>query len=375
MYNSNFSAKLEAFDAEHRNTSSSSMSGSSLPVIQIECAQNIIPEAISWLWNGWLARGKFHLLAGAAGCGKTTLALNFAAIISQGGNFPEANSSKPLNVLIWSGEDSAEDTLVPRIIAAGADLANVHIIRRVFQDNQPRGFDPSIDMPALILAAKNLGNIGMLIVDPIVNAVSGDSHKNGEVRRGLAPLVEFGQHLNCAILGITHISKGSKGRDPLERVTGSLAFGALARLVIIAAKVTEDEVTKRIFCRVKSNIGQDGDGFEYEVQQTELEDYKGIFTSFATIGNALFGPAHRLLAETEQAQEAQDCATFLLDILSQGRMPAKEVYQAGIENGFSNDQIRRAREKLKIKPHKDGFGKGAPFFWDLPPKPKTEDSS
>jgi len=33
---------------------------SALSVVQITCAADIQPEAIRWLWDGWLARGKFH---------------------------------------------------------------------------------------------------------------------------------------------------------------------------------------------------------------------------------------------------------------------------------------------------------------------------
>jgi predicted ATPase len=32
-------------------------------------------KKINWLWRGWLARGKFHLLAGSKGAGKSTLLL------------------------------------------------------------------------------------------------------------------------------------------------------------------------------------------------------------------------------------------------------------------------------------------------------------
>ena len=60
---------------------------------------------------------------------------------------------------------------------------------------------------------------------PIVSAVAGDSHKGAEVRRALQPVVTLAQRLGCAVLGITHFSKGTNGRDPVERVTGSIAFG------------------------------------------------------------------------------------------------------------------------------------------------------
>lgn len=46
------------------------------------------------------------------------------------------------------------------------------------------------------------------------------------------PLVELAQAKDAALIGITHYSKGTQGREPLERVCGSLAFGALARIVM-----------------------------------------------------------------------------------------------------------------------------------------------
>lgn len=68
-------------------------------------ATEIRPEPISWLWPGWLARGKLQILAGAPGCGKTTIALKFAATITKGGTWPDKSRAPISNVLIWSGED------------------------------------------------------------------------------------------------------------------------------------------------------------------------------------------------------------------------------------------------------------------------------
>ena len=33
---------------------------------------------VEWLWRGWLARGKLHLIAGAKGTGKSTVAYDLA---------------------------------------------------------------------------------------------------------------------------------------------------------------------------------------------------------------------------------------------------------------------------------------------------------
>ena len=43
--------------------------------VELIRGDSIKPEPISWLWDGWLAGGKLHVIAGAPGTGKTTLAL------------------------------------------------------------------------------------------------------------------------------------------------------------------------------------------------------------------------------------------------------------------------------------------------------------
>ncbi|MFZ2541001.1 MAG: AAA family ATPase [Gallionella sp.] len=338
-----------------------------LPVVQITCADDIKPEAIRWLWDGWLARGKFHIFAGQAGTGKTTIAIALAATVSIGGRFPDGTRAPVGNVLIWSGEDSAQDTLVPRLLAAGADMKWVHFIGDVQQGDEIRSFDPATDTRAMQDAATRIGDVALLIVDPVVNAVAGDSHKNGEVRRALQPLVDFGEKLDCAVLGISHFSKGTSGKDPMERVTGSLAFAALARVVLATAKINDGDTTKRIFCRAKSNIGVDHGGFEYDLHQKEIDGHKGVFSSYSVWGQAVEGSARELLAEGEPDSddgEAAGAEQFLREQLAGGAMPQKEIEQECKGAGFSVATLRRAKKRLGITSKKDGM-KGV-WFWSLP---------
>ncbi|MCH6585266.1 MAG: AAA family ATPase [Proteobacteria bacterium] len=340
-------------------------------IVQIKCAADITPEPINWLWDGWLARGKFHILAGEAGTGKTTIAIALAATISIGGRFPDGTRSPVGNVLIWSGEDSAEDTLVPRLLAAGADLSRIHFVGNVKHGDEIRSFDPAIDIAKLNHAAARIGDISLLIVDPVVHAVACDSHKNGEVRRALQPLVDFGEKLGCAVLGITHFTKNTKGKEPLERVTGSLAFGALARIVLAAAKIVDGNTVKHIFCRAKSNIGVDHGGFEYELHQKELEDHKGIIPSYTLWGKAVEGSARELLAEPDNREAGEhnstaldDAKDFLTELLRDGELPQKQIETDAKGAGHSWRTVRRAQAELGIKPHKREFAGG--WWWKLP---------
>ena len=54
------------------------------PRVALACAADIVPVPIKWLWPGWLACGKLHILGGSPGTGKTTLAIEMAAIVTRG---------------------------------------------------------------------------------------------------------------------------------------------------------------------------------------------------------------------------------------------------------------------------------------------------
>lgn len=335
--------------------------------VALQCAGDITPEPIGWLWDGFLAKGKLHIFAGTAGTGKTTIALALAASVTTAGRFPDGTKSPLGSVLIWSGEDDPADTLVPRLMASGADLNRVYFVGDTTTPNlDQRAFDPACDMQALMDKALTIPDLALVILDPIVNAVAGDSHKNGEVRRSLQPVVTFAEKLDCAALGITHFSKGGQGKDPLERVTGSLAFGALARIVLATAKITEGDTTKRIFCRAKSNIGPDDGGFEYALEQIEV--MRGIFTSYAVWGNSVEGSARQLLAEPEERNDddlsaLDEAMDFLRDALDSNEVAQKEIEKEAKAAGHTLATIRRAKAKLGIKSSKSTLD--GRWYWSI----------
>ncbi|WP_367026223.1 AAA family ATPase [Methylococcus sp. ANG] len=333
---------------------------------------SIQPKPIRWLWPGWLAKGKLHVIAGQPGTGKTSIALALAATVTAGGRWPDGTGTDPGNVLVWSGEDDFHDTLAPRLLASGADLGRCFFVGDMQAHDGRRPFDPAQDMPALARAAREVGDIRLIVVDPIVSAIAGDSHKNAETRRGLAPLVELAARLDCALLGISHFSKGTAGRDPLERVTGSLAFGALARVVFAAFKQSEDDGGGRCFCRVKSNIGPDDGGFAYDLTIEDLADHPGVMASHVAWGNAVEGSARALLARAEasgnpdEASALEEACGFLAELLADGPVKVANIREAADAGQYAWRTVRRAQKRLGITPHRVGFGKDSCSLWCLP---------
>jgi putative DNA primase/helicase len=336
---------------------------------------DLAPEPICWAWRDWIATGKVHLLGGYAGEGKTTLAIGFAATVTSAGRWPDGSSiSAAGNVALWSGEDDPCDTLTPRLMLSGADMRRIYFINGVVDADGERAFDPAWDMAPLAARLRQIGNVKLLIIDPIVSAIAGDSHKNAEVRRGLQPLADLAASVGCAVVGITHFSKATTGRNPVERITGSLAFGAVARVVMVAARHQEqgqDGKFKRLLLRAKSNIGPDTGGFEYDLHQQELDHYPGIFASCVRWGNAMEGTARELLALADatatdddgEGGTLADAKRFLSDLLADGPLPTKVIKADADGAGYSWATIRRAQKALGVEAVKAGMKEG--WNWAL----------
>jgi putative DNA primase/helicase len=346
-------------------TATATANGGSDGVVLVNGA-SLKPEPVRWLWLHWLALGKLHMLAGAPGQGKTTIALSFAAAISAGGRWPDGTRCPQGNVVIWSGEDDPADTLLPRLVAMGADSSRVYFVKAARVDGEEVPFDPARDLARLADEAKRIGDVRLLMVDPVVSAVGGDSNKNAEVRRALQPIVDLAAELDCAALGISHFGKGSAGRDPTERVLGSVAFSAVARVVMAAAKIKGDDGEEaRLLVRSKSNIGPDDGGFRYAIDQAELSQYPGISASRVTWGDPVAGSARELLAEAEAEDddgEKADAAAFLRELLSVGPLSVSEVKRQANDAGHAWRTVQRAMRKAGVDSRRVGFGKPAQWF-------------
>lgn len=334
-------------------------------------------KPITWIWRGWLARGKLHLLAGPPGTGKSSIVLGWAASFTNPKRpFPDGSRvSEPMHVIIYSNEDDWEDTLLPRLIAAGANLDYVHPVIATNDGKRERDFDPATDMALLEAAVAEIdGPIGLVMIDSVAAVVGGgrDSNKSNEVRDALKPLVRFGQRLGAVVVGVTHVTKHSKGQDPMERVLQSVAFAAVSRVVLMAFELMvpdfESEATA-ILVRAKNNIGPKGGGFLYRKRQVPLLEHNIEEAQKIVWDRYMDGSPYDLVAWAEErgaTGKVNDVDTFVREMITDGKNKQKEIVSEGAKRGFSEAQINRAGGRLDVHKGRDGFGPGSTCYWDLP---------
>ncbi len=353
--------------------------------VELICAASIPAEPIDWIWPNWLAAGKLHIIAGAPATGKTTMAICLAAPITNGGSngchWPDGSFVRSGNVVIWAGEDGIADTIIPRLEASGANLNRVFIVGQTNESGRTRPFDPATDLTMLDHEIRKIGNVALVIIDPIVMVVDGDSHKNSDVRKGLAPLVEMAEKYNCAVLGISHITKSSKGKDPLDRVVGSMGFTAVARIVLMVAAIKSDlpsdGPSRCVLVRAKTNIGPNLGGFMYHIEPVEFTTDMGLISSSRVSWDEtpIEGSASEILKFAEgngggrgdrESGKLSVAEDFLKMILADGPVSYPDIQSQAFQAGISRGTLVRAKSELNVKSYKQsGAGSASPSMWFL----------
>jgi putative DNA primase/helicase len=338
----------------------------------MDCAADIEPESIEWLWPRRVAIGKQTLIAGEAGLGKTQVAIAMVAAVTTGGLWPCGEGRAPLgNVIIFSAEDGTADTIVPRLTAAGADLKRVHIVRSVQQWSKGRrAFNLQTDLQTLEKTIDEIGDVRLVIIDPISSYLGArvDSHVNASVRGVLEPLGEMAERLRVAIVSITHPPKGG-GIAAINRFIGSVAFVAAARAAFIVTTDADDEA-RRLFLPVKNNLAPLGKGLAFRLEERSVGDPgKGIVASSVVWeSEAVTTTADQALVAADGGKERgtaqREAEEFLQEKLHNGPVPTKDAEEHAHALGVALRTLRRARKKLGVVAEKPGLKEG--WIWRLP---------
>jgi putative DNA primase/helicase len=278
------------------------------------------------------------LLAGKGGKGKSQLTIMLAAATSTG-RVPPDHGDDPCirgRVLILSAEDDNDDTLGPRLQAAGADMSMVEIINGIRNGNRIEPFRLTEHLEELTKLIEDFGDVKLVIIDPI-SAYLGkvDDYNNSQLRQAMEPFVRaVAKHGAGAIL-ITHLNKMVK-LDAIDRIVGSVAYVNLVRSVLIA---DEDKETGTKFVYVgKNNNAPEAARLNYSIEVVPVtQDGE---TVEATKVLCTVAPKHEV-NKTPRASAKARWREFFARELKDGCKDSRILEMAAQAQGLSWSQVSK----------------------------------
>lgn len=335
----------------------------------LRCLADVVPVRVQWLWPQRIALGKLTLIAGDPGLGKSFISLEMAARISTGRAWPDQPGEyAPIGgTVLLSAEDGLDDTIRPRLDAAGADVSKIKAIEGVLltdedADAKPMHVNLERDVAALEAAIDATPDCRLVVIDPLTAYLGKiDSHNNAEVRGVLALLSDLAARKNVAIVGVTHLNKASS-MSAAYRTMGSLAFVAAARAVWAVARDKEDpEGRRRLVLPVKNNLGNDRTGLAYRLNGIpggpawiEWEP-----DPVDTTADDALAPA---TGRDDDGPALGEAKAWLRGELADGPQPATDIKKQASKDGIKSRTLDRAKEALNVTSYRDG----KTWWWKLP---------
>lgn len=310
-------------------------------------ATEITMRSIEWLERPLWQRSAFQLLAGPKGSGKGTYLASLAARVS-----------KTANVMFVSSEDSAEIDLVPRLKAAGADLARCFVIEQHVKLPD--------DVDEIRRLVEQHGGVGLLVIDPLGNhAGATRTNDDGEVRNAIARLNQLADDLGCLLIGVRHPGK-DRSRGALASILGSTAWVDTPRAVVVIAPDNDDPAVRHIQV-VAGNRSPNGSGRTFRIDAVQVEGLTEPITLAVELGDSQKS-VDELLSVPAPSGKGDAIQATLLEALSTGEKSRAYLDQVcHDEHGVDKDSVYRnglypLRNQKRVKANKDGLGK---WHWQL----------
>jgi len=298
------------------------------------CPASATAEEIAqttWVWENWLPRGHITILAGQPGVGKSALALEICRRGLLGLDWPDRTPiAEPLEKVVYCDSEGAQAINIERMRKWGVPIETV-----LFWGAGGLGRLQLTDHQALtsMYNAIRKERIGLVVVDSLRAALgAGLDENDSRVAAVLTPWAELARDTGIALLVVHHFRKIKDGESPrasVDRLRGSGAIAAVARVILALDKPDPEEDIVRVSV-IKSNLGPLPQALGMAITADRLE-----FTTDAP------APPRRDSA-VAQAEE------FLRAALAHRPISFGELQRRAAEIGVSKNSLYRARQKLGI---------------------------
>ena len=318
------------------------------------------PVAVEWMWHPHIPLGKITLLAGQMGQAKSLFTVRLAADVTRGHG---TDLKAPGSVVMLSAEDDLADVIVPRLIAADANLERVEIPAVT-----------KLDCDVLRKTCEELGDVRLLTIDPISAYLDASVNpwKSQHVRAAMEPLRQLASDLTLAVVIVQHLNRRSDTTDPLARISDSQGLPQLARSVLIWGPDPNDpdggDGSRKVLTRPKGNLARSRASASFVIDVREVES--GIRATFLVRGADGHVLAEDVVADSAARSAVAAANDLLVSALSDGPRPAREVKALARAEGISEVTLNRAKRSAGVEStqSRGHGGKVEGWVWVLPTK-------
>jgi AAA domain/Bifunctional DNA primase/polymerase, N-terminal/Primase C terminal 1 (PriCT-1) len=326
--------------------------------MQFVRGDSIQPKRVRWLWRGRILADKLNVFSGEPDVGKGMTTVDLAARLTRHLDFPDGKNELdgPKDVVFLSSEDDMEDTIVPRLIVAGADMKRIHFVQ--ISENSTGTLEEGIvcldrDLPCLEEIVKLHPDIVLIIPDPVIAFLGdADPNKDKDVRPIYSKMKAFAKRLNVGWLFVNHWNKNQTASS-INRTSGAKTMVSAPRATWMFTRSPEDP-TRYLMMKGKGNLAGNAKktlayriiGVPYDFQDGQAIDPDGV-PKLVWDGETDHSTEDVLKDQNDPKMRHNSKAEELLStLLKDGAMRAKEVYQAGDKEKLDDNQMQRARYKL-----------------------------
>jgi putative DNA primase/helicase len=344
-------------------------------------ADRVEIKPIRWLWPNYVPLGKITLVAGRPKTGKSVLLVDLAARVSSGRPMPYADQSITVRgrVILCMAEDDAADMVAPRLKAAAADMGMVEIFDFIDTGRGERGLDISRDIAKLERRCKEVGDVALIIIDPIMSFIGADTDTNNDAstRYALWPLKALAERLGVAVILNSHTRKGASG-DLQDLIMGSTAFAGVPR-ALFGLLPDPRERSRRLLMSFGTNIATEKTPtLAYTIRSSDVPgtfDAPSVAWEDRPVHDLDQNEYHRLIREEaarSAGSEITKATDFLDRVLGKGPMASASLERLASAEGISERTLKRARSERECATKRLGDGTwmvGLPGAFDPPPTP------
>ena len=342
-------------------------------------ASSISTTKLGWLWQDRIPRGKTSLYTGKQDNGKSMATIDLIACTTTGRDWPdgEKNTLGPRRVILAATEDDLNDTLVPRLKVAGADLSKIIIVEKVLvsgdEGNTKRLMQLKEDYSLVQRALEAYPDVALIVLDPLTSYLGKvDQNKDSDMRPLMDALAESLRKTGAAFVGIMHHNKRSD-LDAVQKVQGASAIVGSARTVWGFSK-DKDNKGEYFMTLVKGNINKKRTGMKYKIEPVELRTDDGEVSSVGRIVwlGECDETADELAAKERESDDNKElgkmgkAAQWLKERLKGGISIGSDIlFKEAEEAGHAKRTMWRAKKDLGIKARPDSTCESG-WAWSLP---------